>query len=814
MANGDVFRKGVLAQGGELSGPDTSGASFSRQGVVSQEGLFKGQAQAAGLAGTAQAIDEFGGIALDLDKRFALADLERQVQSEAIEPFLESRTPGFAERQQAAFEDAAVDNFELEQRANALRETMGEGAAIEKLDPEFAAMTKRLENAKRQGVMSEQDLQIRIKALTRAAINKRPGLMNELTAHAQNVLGLSGAQEHAKMVDQIGQAEAKADQQIRNRTMAFLDKTYVEFDPNESTESLVEKSNKIKRQRNSFESIKNDAEIQQMLANQSEDQIASSPITRDVVIGGFDVHSTNIMDLFSPDMSGADLNKAVLQANTMALQFQADIDTNPTFAKVAHRPEMKKLRDDWVSNMENTISELKNFKTGEAALQFLNNRLATVRANDELGVHKQVSPAKINMLSKLGAFAGPLAMQDADRRGRFLTLVDGIMEGGLNNPALEEGYARTRESGKSNFASILGPDGLLEASVPSTEDSPEQARTKDPQQYAEAVGTSFRYLQKELDPNKRMPVIRDLVKEMGRPEMRNYYDNLPIEVQSQYLDLLEEQSNIVVNTIDDVFAQAEKKGINLRTRIIEGRMRFESDDNSPQTRQFLQRENMRVATAHQEVVKAFAVRFGKSFFETSKMLQKVYTKQDRQQLMQVLDELEEDVNLRQDPAAVQTNEVVSDDFLDRVSQIESGGNPNAKASTSSALGEFQFIESTWLDIMNKNFPNVVEGKSRQEILALRTDSGLSRKAATALANENAQVLEQNGVEVNDANLYLAHFLGSRAAANLLRSPDGTDVEDILPASAVKANRSVLEGKKVRDVVAWAQTKMNQQNREG
>lgn len=155
-------------------------------------------------------------------------------------------------------------------------------------------------------------------------------------------------------------------------------------------------------------------------------------------------------------------------------------------------------------------------------------------------------------------------------------------------------------------------------------------------------------------------------------------------------------------------------------------------------------------------------------------------------------------------AAPQGREAV----LDRIGGIENAtGNPAARSSTSSAMGNFQFIESTWLDTIAKNRPDLAQGRSREELLALRADPKLSREMAGYLLDQNAATLKAGGVEATPGNLYLAHFLGAQSAVKALKSDPGTPAVDIVGQKAVDANQSVLQGKTIGTVVAWADRKM-------
>jgi hypothetical protein len=144
---------------------------------------------------------------------------------------------------------------------------------------------------------------------------------------------------------------------------------------------------------------------------------------------------------------------------------------------------------------------------------------------------------------------------------------------------------------------------------------------------------------------------------------------------------------------------------------------------------------------------------------------------------------------------------------------ESGFQSDAKAATSSATGLFQFIDSTWLDMVRQHGakhgigqladqvtrdasgrPHVADPAVRENILALRKDPRISAALAGELAHDNKTEVERAlGRPAQKTDLYLAHFLGAGGATELLkaiRRNGTTPAADILPEAA-SANRSVF-----------------------
>ncbi|ETR75852.1 hypothetical protein X566_17990 [Afipia sp. P52-10] len=149
--------------------------------------------------------------------------------------------------------------------------------------------------------------------------------------------------------------------------------------------------------------------------------------------------------------------------------------------------------------------------------------------------------------------------------------------------------------------------------------------------------------------------------------------------------------------------------------------------------------------------------------------------------------------------------IVSDDTLSRIIQIESAGNPLAKARTSSALGIAQFIEKTWLDVISRHRPDLMRSRNRNDVLRLRTDPILAIEMLGRLTEDNVAML---GGPVSDGDVYLAHFAGVGTAKRIINSGASVLVSSVMSRAAVEANGSILRGKTCAEVRAWAAKKMS------
>ncbi|EJM97815.1 peptidoglycan DD-metalloendopeptidase family protein [Phyllobacterium sp. YR531] len=164
-----------------------------------------------------------------------------------------------------------------------------------------------------------------------------------------------------------------------------------------------------------------------------------------------------------------------------------------------------------------------------------------------------------------------------------------------------------------------------------------------------------------------------------------------------------------------------------------------------------------------------------------------------------------------DPLGSSYSEVALDGeaakLVQRIIHVESGGNPNAANPLSSASGLGQFINSTWLRMMNSYRGDLVSKMSVSELLALKFDPTLATEMVMNLANENEATLKASGIPGTAGNLYLAHFLGGGGAVTVLSAAPDTQLSSLFDQSVFTAN-PFLYGKTAGWIVDWSSRKMS------
>lgn len=138
----------------------------------------------------------------------------------------------------------------------------------------------------------------------------------------------------------------------------------------------------------------------------------------------------------------------------------------------------------------------------------------------------------------------------------------------------------------------------------------------------------------------------------------------------------------------------------------------------------------------------------------------------------------------------------------------STGNSAAQNPNSSAMGNGQFIKSTWLEYANEVHPEWKDSMTEAQILQLRADPKYSAEATSWYAGKAVDVLDSIDAPATDANIYLHHFLGPLGVKSLLLADPSLPVSKVLKDETIQANPTILGGATtVQDVLDWAAAKM-------
>jgi hypothetical protein len=157
-------------------------------------------------------------------------------------------------------------------------------------------------------------------------------------------------------------------------------------------------------------------------------------------------------------------------------------------------------------------------------------------------------------------------------------------------------------------------------------------------------------------------------------------------------------------------------------------------------------------------------------------------------------------------------------YMMALADKESSFIPTNKASTSSADGLFQFISSTWLEVVRsfgakhglgaeaaaitrvRGQLSIPDEAMREHVLGLRRDPYLSSlMAAEMMKRDRAKVESRLGRSITRSEFYLAHFFGVDSASRFMALLDGKPKQSaprVFPKAA-RANKNLFFAKKGR-----------------
>jgi hypothetical protein len=159
-------------------------------------------------------------------------------------------------------------------------------------------------------------------------------------------------------------------------------------------------------------------------------------------------------------------------------------------------------------------------------------------------------------------------------------------------------------------------------------------------------------------------------------------------------------------------------------------------------------------------------------------------------------------------------------LADQIIISESQGNPAAKNPYSSAVGLGQFVEGTWLDLVNRHRPDIAASLTAKQILELREDPELSRVMTGHYVEQNTSILAKRGLPVTPGSLYLAHFAGPGGAAAILGAPENADAAAVianadhrpgLTREKIVSGNPFMRNFTAKDLRNWADLKMQSLN---
>jgi hypothetical protein len=769
------------------SNPDYRFALHTREGVRDQTGIGTEIGKQIDMSVITAGVKEGGELIKDVYQGYVKADLQNQIQSQAIDPFIASRTEAAAQL------NAGISENINQQKplANATS-----SAEVQKAEPGVYKETQLLSAGFKQGRMTQQQFELKLAAITKSAVARNPGFTQQLINHAQQVTALSGVRLLGDPRDELAQAQTKKIEARTKRVKDLADKHNVDYDVFRiDDDEAHQRETWLKVQAKQHNKSLYEAATQQGAMIDITDKYTGKQADEtmpSVSMGGMDnfhSHMQNFVQVAgeNPDTKTkeqliADINAYKNKEKAAYLQVMTSRGV-PAASQKVHLSQYNKALDESATLTIDRIN-------GKMSADMYKNNLSMQKSAAELSVRQIMTPEYADAMRKLGMNNPTLIkalMGNETAKNALAVGIPTLMNGLYSPQSVGILTSRSTEGSLTNGASLL-QSGL------------DNGATEE----ASQLVAGMKQLTVDLkgkwggDIGQKIEAQRSIINVLSMPKYKNM-QALNEEGIRSAVGLTADFMHDVGRAFTARKQALSEDGYTINTVVGEnGLITIQSPDAPSKDIDDL---NKKYATAWNSGVKAVANMHNSTWNETSQLLSEQHG---------ATWGFAPGTNPLQGAAPTknrQQSSTTDNSVISKIIGVESGGRADAKNPNSSATGLGQFTSGTWLSTISKHAPELTQGKSQEEVLALRTNPNVSKQMLVAHVNDNKKILSNNGITPSDDKIYLAHFLGANAAVTLLSSPPETPVEDVVGRAAINANKSILAGKTVGDVIDWAKSKM-------
>jgi len=342
-----------------------------------------------GIAATTGLIKTIGEDGIDAYKGKQLSNVNLEQQSNVQEYMDRSHPNGL--KMDAAELKSGIDNI-----WNNLDATIEDVNPIEK---EFQSKVDRLKSAVDQGVMSPEEFTNRTLSTLRNAVNRNPGMIKELSDHANSVLELSGISNIVKQDisdrDKLANAKHKDEEFILD--IAKKANTPLMYNANGSIDYAG--MHKINTQWQGEMALLDTANRQTSFSEDHFRNFGTQYATGKIN----EATSAAINILKDPTMP---LDKSMVQVNMVLDSVEKGFSSDPRVGKIIDKPAVSSTLTYLRNQITAIKSNLKSFATKEEAATYFKNSTNIIRDQQYQDMSKVVNPQMLDMMGKLTANVG------------------------------------------------------------------------------------------------------------------------------------------------------------------------------------------------------------------------------------------------------------------------------------------------------------------------------------------------------------------------------------------------------------------------
>lgn len=398
MTPNNTTPRGAFTRQTAIQGVGLAGAGYVQPGVVDQSGWFAGQAAAQRQANdildlniAKDAVTTGINTAAFVGKGLVLDDVNRDVQD---------LVDNYTSTINGPTEAMGLDNL-----STSLWNNLGDKSKpsnitdINTVEQKHAETLTKLQKAYKQGaITSLADLEARALKVTREAVNRTPGLAQEIMGQTQQVLHLSGVRGMVNPLEEAGKIQAKQQAQIQKKMLDYAFSKGIPFDYNNPDfDELGGQISSKMRQENMWEQAKR---VQTMQTSMDEAQ-SKNYLRHDfnnVFSGALSSLHDSAGRIFAP---GANFAQAISEFRDVAEQHRIQLQNNLRATGALNIKGGNLTMNNVNDAIGNVIKQVEKSGSLEDAAKQAKNLLNITSDHQNLQLMKKVNVHFLNAVNKM-----------------------------------------------------------------------------------------------------------------------------------------------------------------------------------------------------------------------------------------------------------------------------------------------------------------------------------------------------------------------------------------------------------------------------
>lgn len=520
--------RGAFTRTSGIGGVGLAGTDYVQPGVVDQSGYYAGQAAAQRIQGDIvdinlinQGIQAAGNTAMFLGQGAVLHGVNQEVQ-------------GLVDNYNSSI-NGPIEAAGLEAMGESMWANIGDKSKptrIEDLNTvqeKHAETLKKLDKAYKQGaITSLDDLEARVLKATREAVNRTPGMANEIMQQTQQVMHLSGVRGMVNPFEQAAKMQAKQEAELKKRLMDYHEKKGLEYDPlNPDINDMASTYQAHLRQRQKAEQLKELAASEEQMSKEEVKTFLRQDYP-DISQDAYNNVRNAAVEIFQP---GGSYQNQVLAFKNVAESLKRSLLDSMQRSGGLKDPDGRAAHKYTTEYIDNLVKTVDGFENGTDALKAIQNKANIMAAMDETRIRSKVSLTAIEAASKISGLATSMAIKA--NAGAVQRLVDGLVQQTLTPELWDSSELR---EGIPDVTSLTGGLILSNQTEPLTASFESVARSMN-------MGFS---------KSDRITKLTEHFKELGKETYRNKIKTPDPLVERSFLKAAE----LYLNDVGGMFQQA------------------------------------------------------------------------------------------------------------------------------------------------------------------------------------------------------------------------------------------------------------------